>query len=145
MKELAEVKSSVLQLHKGAEKRLEAFIQVQPRTHFFPWIRSRAPTALVLMRLSQMIQAEHREWDQMLGSPSPKKMIGNGHLPDIHNKDVSSQLIISDLTKDALLVRLLILDLGIAKEGCRGQEGSAACCKETEAGQMNRNIKSMMK
>ncbi len=28
MKELAEVKSSVLQLHKGAEKRLEAFIQV---------------------------------------------------------------------------------------------------------------------
>ena len=27
MKELAEVKSSVLQLHKGAEKRLEAFIQ----------------------------------------------------------------------------------------------------------------------
>ena len=29
MKELAEVKSSVLQLHKGAEKRLEAFIQVQ--------------------------------------------------------------------------------------------------------------------
>jgi|LauGreSuBDMM15SN_2_FD.fasta_scaffold585527_1 hypothetical protein len=30
MKELAEVKSSVLQLHKGAEKRLEAFIQVQP-------------------------------------------------------------------------------------------------------------------
>jgi hypothetical protein len=50
MKELAEVKSSVLQLHKGAEKRLEAFIQVQPRTHFFPWIHSRALTALVLMR-----------------------------------------------------------------------------------------------
>jgi hypothetical protein len=29
----------------------------------------------------------------MLGSPSPKKMIGNGHLPDIHNKDVRDQLI----------------------------------------------------
>jgi|LauGreDrversion4_2_1035121.scaffolds.fasta_scaffold423683_3 hypothetical protein len=85
MKELAEVKSSVLQLHKGAEKRLEAFIQVTISTsvsviaHFI---------CVCLACLSQLFQAEHREWDQMLGSPSPKKMIGNGILPDIHNKDV---------------------------------------------------------
>jgi hypothetical protein len=46
---------------------------------------------LCFIPLSLLLQAEHREWDQMLGSPSPKKMIGNGHLPDIHNKDVRKQ------------------------------------------------------
>jgi hypothetical protein len=87
MKELAEVKSSVLQLHKGAEKRLEAFIQVAILTS----VSIDALYLLIcvcLVCLSQLFQAEHREWDQMLGSPSPKKMIGNGILPDIHNKDV---------------------------------------------------------
>jgi hypothetical protein len=85
MKELAEVKSSVLQLHKGAEKRLEAFIQVAISTSVFVVAHF---ICVCLAYLSQLFQAEHREWDQMLGSPSPKKMIGNGILPDIHNKDV---------------------------------------------------------
>jgi hypothetical protein len=89
MKELAEVKSSVLQLHKGAEKRLEAFIQVAMRS--FTFVLPLMSRSSLLMQSSQFLQAEHREWDQMLGSPSPKKMIGNGHLPDIHNKDVRMQ------------------------------------------------------
>jgi hypothetical protein len=94
MKELAEVKSSVLQLHKGAEKRLEAFIQVANDFMVFHASASCLWTShrIILHRFAaiilQRVQAEHREWDQMLGSPSPKKMIGNGHLPDIHNKDV---------------------------------------------------------
>ena len=47
--------------------------------------------AAPLSYLFVLLQAEHREWDQMLGSPSPKKMISNGHLPDIHNKDVRNK------------------------------------------------------
>jgi hypothetical protein len=90
-----------------------------------------------LMFFSQLLQAEHREWDQMLGSPSPKKMISNGHLPDIYNKDVRiDNFLHSRFPFNACVSKYLIRDSGIAEERRRSEEGGATCCQETQAGKI---------